>query len=229
MKEVNFMDRDLRLKINQLISDQELTKTLLILCIAHLNDKITHTEIQTTHYENQLNTFKSVLIENTNVDEKYINEKSISISSQCYPTLKQINKVIEIIENGKYDFTNEKISKDLILFRGGEEIAIRKASEITEKRKARLNRENDELLKHIDKTFFNENLKAIQETELKYDLFKLYSKYFTYKDMFYKLLQDEHMLKFEISKFYNINKKWKFIIQHLKNVKECKKYEDVKF
>ncbi|MGY3666083.1 hypothetical protein [Roseburia sp. 1XD42-69] len=118
------MNRNLNLKIKESIQTKQLSKNLLLLCLACLHEKITYSERIEARLEKQRDIIAKAALEN-GIDRKEISQKIVTIHQKDYPKFKQITAVSDIIESGCYAFISGLIpTKGHIHFKTDEELKI---------------------------------------------------------------------------------------------------------
>lgn len=116
------MNRNLNLKIKESIQTKQLSKNLLLLCLACLHEKITYSERIEARLEKQRDIIAKAALEN-GIDRKEISQKIVTITQKDYPTFKQITAVSDIIESNDYTFISGLIpTKGHIHFKTDKEL-----------------------------------------------------------------------------------------------------------
>lgn len=117
------MNRNLRLKIEESISNHWISENLCFLCLACLNEKITYSKqsIDGYGYRAWRDTIAKAAIIN-GVDKSVIAQKIQSISKNDYPTFKAIERVAGVIQTGAYSFINGHIPDRMIHYKTSEVI-----------------------------------------------------------------------------------------------------------
>ena len=136
------MNKNLRLKIEDSITLKQLSENLLLVCLASLNEKINYTNKASTHYlEKQRDTIAKAALQN-GMSKDLLIEKINCISQIDYPTLKQIQKIVALIENHHYSFVSGFIPDKMIHYKTAEELH----ADLQRKPKIRKQNQDDEAL-----------------------------------------------------------------------------------
>lgn len=118
------MDRPLRLKINELIENKQITENLGIICLACLHEKIKYAKRNYGHLEPQRNTIAKFLVDN-GVDKAKIAYELERIDKDCYPTLNsQVKNTYNNIILGSCRFVDEIIPAHYIKHKSEEKLKL---------------------------------------------------------------------------------------------------------
>lgn len=125
------MNRNLRLKIEESIETKQISENLIYFCVAALQDKITNS----TQQQKELIEQRSILAKaalNYGISKSIFIDKILSISDICYPTFKQISRVVNVLD-GNFQFVSGFIPDKMIRYKSEEEIQREKEKPVLRK------------------------------------------------------------------------------------------------
>ncbi len=100
----------------------ELSANLLFLCLACLNEKINFTNKSSVlNLIGQRNIIAKTALK-SGIDKSLLVNKIQSIDKNDYPTLKQIQRIVKVIENNDYSFNSNFIPDKMIHYKTEEEL-----------------------------------------------------------------------------------------------------------
>lgn len=143
------MNRNLRLKINESLESRILSKALLLLCLACLHEKITFSESTLSVLERKRNVLANTAIANSIAKEE-IKQRLPQIAPQDHPTLKVIEKVVDICNSGDYSYNENFIPEKMIHMKSEEERNADKLRIPPKKKRDIVQEELSELIRYIE-------------------------------------------------------------------------------
>lgn len=144
------MNRNLRLKINESLESRILSKALLMLCMACLHEKITFSESTLSVLERKRNIIANTAIANS-ITKEEIKQRLPKIAPQDYPTLKVIEKVVDICNSGDYTYNENFIPEKMLHMKLEEELNADKLRIPPKKKRDIVQEELLELIRYIEK------------------------------------------------------------------------------
>ena len=211
-----YPDKELRLIINEMIETHKISVNLCYLCLAHLIEKINHSNHNYKDLIPNRDAFAKVLVEN-GVDKDTIiqNVKTIYLKKDYPPNLTQVKKVTAIILANDYSFVEEMISEKYI---------IRKSIEQTEIDSNRLKRsdiiKNDnkkiqEIVDYILETFSSFTIDSINVDRIR----KIKTNIYSYDLVLETIKVNTKVLtKIVNEKMTNVNDKFAYFIKVIENL-----------
>lgn len=113
---VVYYDKELRLKIKDMIDKRRISVNLCYLCLAYLNERINYSKKSYDYLIPKRNKLAK-LLKDHGIESSVILEKIKSIHEDSYPTLKQINTICAMIQNDVVIFSKETIPDEYIKYK----------------------------------------------------------------------------------------------------------------
>lgn len=114
------MHKNLRMKVEESIETNTLSKNLLLICLAHLHDRIKYSKSVLTEAKSQRYIIAKTALDNGVLKDELM-EKIERVSEVDYPTYKKIKRIATICESNDYSFVNDFIPDKMIHYKSEEE------------------------------------------------------------------------------------------------------------
>jgi len=133
-QELNMDDKRLRLAIEDSATKGIVSANLLYCCIAALNNKINKSKSDEQVYKRYRNILAEIAIYKLNIDKETINIRVTTLSEGCYPSLKAVVRVMDMVDKG-YIVDNSFIPDNLLKYEDKTVKSLAKIKETTTEEK----------------------------------------------------------------------------------------------
>lgn len=160
------MNRNWNLKINESIDQRRLSKNLLLVCLARLQERILYSKLTLNEAKKQRSIIAKAALDN-GISKEEITDNIKRISPKDHPTDKKIEIISAICKSGNYTFDCDFIPDRMIHYKTDGEMLADAQREPVKRKVEQVDEDLQKLINYVQKEILYSELTASMIKELK--------------------------------------------------------------